>query len=80
MIRRGLAAAVVALGSLAAAALAGENEPRTVALIVQLDGPPALQADGARTRAAQADASRRQEAVRTAARAAGLQVRERRSF
>ena len=70
----------MALGSLAAAALAGENEPRTVALIVQLDGPPALQADGARTRAAQADAARRQEAVRTAARAAGLQVRERRSF
>ena len=83
MIRRVLAplAAAAALGFLAAAAaLAGGTEPREVALIVELDGPPALRADGARTRTAQADAQRRQDALRTAARDAGLQVRERRAF
>ncbi len=83
MIGRVLAplAAAVALGAgLAAAALAGGTEPRSVALIVELDGPPALRADAARTRTAQAEAARRQDAVRTAAREAGLQVRERRAF
>ena len=83
MVRRVLAplAAAVALGvGLAAVALAGGQEPAEVALIVELDGSPALRADAARTRAAQADAARRREAVRAEAREAGLHVRERRAF
>ena len=47
---------------------------------MELEGPGALRADAARTRTAQAETTRRQDAVRTAARDAGLQVRERHAF
>ena len=47
---------------------------------MELEGPAALRADAARTRTAQAETARRQDAVRTAARDAGLQVRERHAF
>ncbi len=64
MVGRVIAATVALAAGLAAHALAGGTEPREVALIVELGGPGA----------------RAQQDFRTAARAAGLQVRERRAF
>ncbi|HTE64446.1 MAG TPA: S8 family serine peptidase, partial [Solirubrobacteraceae bacterium] len=84
MVRRVLAplAAIVVLAgaALAAVAVAGGPPPREVAVIVELEGPPALRADAARTRAAQGASARQRAAVRDAARAAGLHVRERSTY